>query len=171
MIERLRTLRDAGAVTRFHTSRIRPQRLSEHSHGVAEIILAIRPSAEAALLVAALRHDVYELFTGDVPAPTKWDYPDLSYELSEVELKLDERYQLIPALSVGDACLLKWADMMELILYTFEELKGGNHYAEALMRNGLKAIAEYKLTPSDALAAKLLLTALNTEITLWTHAR
>ena len=166
-LDRLHLLRDAGAVTRFHTSRIRAQRLSEHSHGVVELILAVRPDASSALLIAALRHDVYELFTGDMPATTKWANPELAYALSKVEGALDADHQLVPKLEEADQLLLKWADMMELVLYTFEELKGGNRYASTLMWNGLDALKTYKLGETDAPKVKALEAAIRLEIKLW----
>jgi len=152
-IDELLFLRDGGAVARFHTSRIRPQSVAEHSVGVAEVILHIRPTASAGLLRAALRHDVYEAITGDSPATAKWEHPELRSALTVIEERLELERSLLPVLQVMDTQLLKWADMAELVLYCIEEWQRGNRFAAPIIRNGVEALKALPLHDTDTARA------------------
>lgn len=61
-----------GYTTRYHTERtLREDTVGHHSFNVAAIVMYVRPDASAALLRAALLHDVAEHVLGDIPAPVK----------------------------------------------------------------------------------------------------
>jgi len=167
-LEHLKITRRAGAIARFHTLRVRPQSIAEHCYGVVEIILAIREVPGHALLVAALRHDVYEIFTGDTPAPAKWAHAPLRDALDGFEEELNAVHQLIPALEERDALLLKWADMAELVLFACEERKAGNHHARELLDNGWRALKKFPIHTGDALGVATVSDFIYQEVQLWT---
>jgi hypothetical protein len=149
-IRRLLFLRDAGAVKRNHTARVRGQNLAEHVHGVVELILAVRPEASSVLIKAGLRHDVYELVTGDSPATAKWMCQPLADALHAFELDLDTLYKLIPALEQEEDCrLLKWADMAEYVMFCLEEVYGGNRWAMPGLHKGWGALQNIPLAGED----------------------
>lgn len=134
--------RDAGAVKRFHTVRtIGNQTVAEHSFNVAMILLKItQPSAE--LLKAALYHDLPEIFTGDIPATTKWRHSSLAHPLSVIEENLIQENQWGIILTDEEKLLLKYADMLELVLYCAEQMLLGNSHVQPIFARGLNYLAE-----------------------------
>lgn len=137
-LSRLINLRNAGAVTRYHTARmLRTQNLAEHSFGVALIILQAYPAASPRLLAAALYHDLAEVATGDLPAPVKWDNAGLKAMVEHVEARYERKMGLDMELSEGERHILKWADMFELVLWCWEEYQLGNTYALEIMWRGV----------------------------------
>jgi len=90
---------DGGEVKRYHTmSIIGEQSVASHSWGVAVILNWLKPDISKTAILKALAHDVAEKRTGDMPAPTKWNNPDLAKELSvvekNIELELGVDYEL-----------------------------------------------------------------------------
>jgi len=124
-------LRDAAAVKRFHVKRtLRTQTVGEHTFGVMLLLRSVLPdniSAEGTcnLMFAAMHHDLPELVTGDIPAPAKWEHPELGALLDRIERSAQGLY-LDVDLSDQDATMLKWADITELLLWCLEERSLGN---------------------------------------------
>ena len=134
-------------VKRFHTThRTQEETVGHHSANVCAIMLRLEPSCSRALILAALFHDVAEVYTGDVPAPFKWDNPHIAEGLKQGELEYFRQHN-IPAptewdeLHDEDLALLKLADMLDLMLSSLEEVARGNRYAEDLYMNGCKYLA------------------------------
>lgn len=150
----LKELYDAGSVTRFHTKRtIRTQTIGEHSWGVAMILLQIcKPSAE--LLKAALYHDLAESVTGDTPATAKWSSYELKTSLQKLEDNFNKRLGLDLILSIEEEELLRWADMLELIMYCQTEVELGNRKMSTIILTGI-AYLEARIPPCVE-ASKLL---------------
>jgi 5'-deoxynucleotidase len=128
-------MRDAGAITRSHTLRrvFTHRNVAEHSYGVAMLILLLYrhdggAMPPAALLAAALAHDLSEIATGDVPAPVKRDNPELKAELNRITTAWEEKHHLRFGLSVDEQALLKWCDNAEFALYALEEVTAGNRF-------------------------------------------
>lgn len=145
----LLTLYDAGSVTRCHTLRtLHAQNLGHHSWGVALILCYIcEPSVN--LLKAALYHDLAESVTGDVPATAKWSFPNLSDVLDSLEEKFNQDHDLVVDLTPQEGALLKWADMLEFVMYTASEIKMGNQYMKTYHQKGI-AHLEGRTAPTDA---------------------
>lgn len=113
----------AMRVTRYHSvPTVAPvaQSVGEHSAGVALIILlmyrAMGRSPSNALLEAALIHDMAELVTGDIPAPTKLSNPP---SLEQEDSILHRMYgSTMPPLTSEEDTLLMLADKLEGYLYS-----------------------------------------------------
>jgi len=85
-MEQFNEIRRAGAVKRYHTvDTVRTQNVAEHSWHVAQIVRYIYPTASKELILAAIDHDVGEIHTGDIPAPFKWQYPEVATDLKTIE--------------------------------------------------------------------------------------
>ena len=120
-------IRNGYNVKRFHTTpRNQQETNGHHSANVCAIILRLDPDCSKDLLVAALMHDVPEAYTGDVPAPFKWDTPSIKAALSggEFDYIRDNRIPN-PKLTAEEVKLLKLADMMDLIFSSLEEMGRG----------------------------------------------
>lgn len=131
-------IREGGMVKRYHTvPTIGQQTVAEHSFFLCLILTQIyTPSAE--LLRAALYHDLPEMETGDVPATTKWRYPKLAEELEIAEMEFIRRNKLEVNLTDEEWRALKWADMLELVMYCVDQIKLGNTNMFPLAERGVK---------------------------------
>lgn len=142
-MEKILELRTAGAIQRYHTARtIRTQSVAEHSFGVAQLALLVQPNCSLEVLSAAIHHDLPELVTGDIPAPVKWENPELGTLLKDLENKFNQKHNLGTALSSDDWHLLKWCDMAELVLWCMEELELGNQGIRPLIVRGINYLEE-----------------------------
>jgi len=137
-------IRNGYNVKRFHTTpRNQQETNGHHSANVCAILIRLDPACSKDLLVAALMHDVAEAYTGDVPAPFKWDTPEAKEALRMGEYYYEEKYNIPdPELSFMEHSLLKLADMMDLVLSSLEEMGRGNQYAKELVENGQRYIEE-----------------------------
>lgn len=119
-----------GLVTRFHChSLLHKENVGEHSHMVAclvAIYYEFRPSA--ALLMAALAHDLPEYKLGDVPGPVKKMLPGLSeaYAAAESQVYTDYGWPEFPELTEEEKEVLKFADALSGYLTAFREVRCGN---------------------------------------------
>ena len=131
-------IRSGMNVKRFHTThRTQEETVGHHSANVCAMLLRLDPEVSRDLLVAALMHDVPEVYTGDVPAPFKWENPDVKHGLKGGELSYLEVNNIpSPMLNKAEQTMLKVADMLDLILSSLEEMGRGNVYARELVQNG-----------------------------------
>lgn len=139
----------AGNVKRFHTfDSIKEQTVSSHSWGVAIIVCDLVKNPSIELLKAALYHDVAEGVTGDIPATTKWRYPELDAFLKKAEAEIEEGLGIVFSLTSKERRILKFADMMELIITGWREYQLGNKNAEGLIERGVQFVHSH-LTSYD----------------------
>lgn len=137
------TLYQSGAVKRWHTRfTLKEQDVAAHSWGVAMIVAYVEPEASAALLKAALVHDCAEISTGDVPYPVKRDHEPLRTELSKVEGAFEDEHEISYQLTDHELHILKWADMMELLLWTKRELLLGNNSIMSAQLTAIRVLME-----------------------------
>lgn len=144
MKARLDFIRAGGTVRRYHTLRtVHSQNVAEHSFGVAWLCYLLTngvPSRD--LLLAALRHDLAEHVTGDMPAQAK-----RAMGLSE-RFALEEHAAIAATgferiiLSAADERILKLADTAELLLYCVTERALGNTHLEHVYARGVSYVAE-----------------------------
>jgi 5'-deoxynucleotidase YfbR-like HD superfamily hydrolase len=135
-------LRNAGAVKRYHVVRtLRQQDVAAHSWGVVALVLCVQPQPSAALMTAAVMHDMPELRTGDVPATAKWESEKLRDALDAMEQIFAQQFN-IPgaALTELEQRILKWCDLAELVFWCLEEQAMGNDFIVPLYKRGLDAM-------------------------------
>lgn len=139
-------MREAGNVQRWH---VVPtvnggERVGQHTYGVLTILIAMlgREEASPGLLKAALFHDLPECKTGDCPAPTKWENPDLAKILKRVEDRLHEDLGTKINLSDKEHVLLAWADMLDLLFFCCEQRQLGNRAIEPVFWRGVDYLKE-----------------------------
>jgi len=115
-------LYESGFVQRWHThptlARL-GQTLGHHQWGVATLIAQLHDNPSAALLMAALWHDVGEFEAGDMPYGAKEWNPALAYELNNVERRAALRITQSRLIQLDDdeADWLHLCDRLEAYLY------------------------------------------------------
>jgi 5'-deoxynucleotidase YfbR-like HD superfamily hydrolase len=153
-VNRFKELYNAGVTKRFHTKRtIHTQNVAEHSWGVAMILIEIcKPSAM--LLHVALTHDLAESVTGDTPATAKWASRELRDSLARLEDSFNKRMGIDYGLLPEEQECIKWADMLELIMYCQAEVDMGNTKMESIVRAGI-AYLDARIPPTTTASAFL----------------
>jgi len=137
---------EGGEVKRYHTMLIvGEQNVASHSWGVALILNWLKPDVSKDALLKALTHDVAERRTGDMPAPTKWNNPDLAKALSYVEKGIEEELGVAYEISEEERELFKQSDMFELLLYCVNQRSLGNTNVNVVFSNGVEKLVDMKL--------------------------
>lgn len=145
-----------GAVKRYHTEPIDiRQDVAQHTWRMMVILQHIWPDASRELLLAAMRHDMAEVFVGDLPAPLK--RLGLCETLKGVEAEYEQYIGIYSELSDLDHCRLKIADYLELIATV---ANCAHPRARQIMSNGRDYIWQYaqELDPNDTRRIALVLT-------------
>lgn len=121
-----------GAVKRFHTvATIKDITLAAHQHNTAWLCwLLTAGTASAALLMAALSHDLPEVIWGDLPSPTKklLNQGDETFTEHESAMLRDNLMEF--PLTAAEQEILKLADRMAGMLDCIHERTLGNRYME-----------------------------------------
>lgn len=122
-------LRGSG-VTRYHTyETLVPEKVGQHSHGVAGLLLIIyREECTRDMLAHAVFHDIPEYETGDMPGHAKRRLglgPALKGWEDEI-LEKGHLTGLLPPLSIVEKYRLKFCDNAQGALYCIRELRRGN---------------------------------------------
>jgi len=114
----LQNVRNGMAVKRFHTTpTIQQNTVAQHSLGCAALLYLIYDDPSPAVVKAAIHHDFFEYYTGDIPSPAKRSGLVRVTGLPEnpcAELSEVERRQL------------KFVDCFEGMLFCCEERLLGN---------------------------------------------
>ena len=146
MKKQLEFMLKGSDVTRYHTLRtLQQETVGHHSHGVAMLVLLIKPDIHCDVVYAALTHDLAEHLTGDIPSPAKRLY-GISDTVSGVEneLIIESGWPLF-LLTPSEQRVLKLADIAQGALFCAREVQLGN----ALMRTVFDRYLSYaeELTP------------------------
>ena len=135
-----------GEVKRYHTMKtIGEQTVAEHSWGVATILNWLKPDISKIALLKALTHDVAEKRTGDMPAPTKWNNPELARELSIVEKGIEKELGVDYDVSPEEKEFFKQSDLFELLLYCVNQRSLGNTNVNVVFSNGVEKLVDMQL--------------------------
>lgn len=132
-------------VKRYHTlDTLCGQNNAEHSFGVASLVYlfygACVPRAE--LVLAALRHDLPEYATGDIPAPAKREL-GISAQFDAYECAvLSKHCSDMPQLSEYEMRVLKAADTADLLLFCQREISMGNGGMVKVFERGVGYLRE-----------------------------
>lgn len=156
--EALYNHRMAGRIRRLH---IKPmngdeQNIAAHSWGVAMILLDLFPAVSRSCLIYALRHDVPEIVTGDVPANVKWQHPGLQDTLEWIEegflnkmsWPTESKKHGVPYLAGSEdwhneRLYIKIADRVELLFYCLEQIYMGNLLLMDVFKNARDKLREH----------------------------
>jgi 5'-deoxynucleotidase YfbR-like HD superfamily hydrolase len=127
-LARVMELRKGANVRRYHTERIiGEQTVGHHSHGVAMLLVQYFPHmCRPNVIIACLTHDLAEGYVGDIPAPAKWDNPELGELLDKIEAKRINDLGLRSQLSDSELEAVKVCDYLESLLFAHEQLCMGN---------------------------------------------
>lgn len=152
--EDMQAMWDGGETARFHTcTLLRPDTVGQHSYGVACVVMHLYPQGQAHLLRAALKHDMAEAFTGDLPAPAKRDL-GIREQFAAYEDKYLEGVGIAAEkLSAWEAWLIKMADSIDGLRVCVRERSMGNRmiehayanfsrYCEEMLTKGVEVTAD-----------------------------
>lgn len=142
MTDRILQARRAGRVVRYHTNPlVIHEDVAQHTFNVMNILLDVMGgNISRNLLLAALLHDQGEYATGDIPSPVKRGVVGAAVKehLDNVEEEaVRALYPNLPTihLSGEEKVLLKFADLLDGLIKSTEEVRMGNVYAQECGRN------------------------------------
>ena len=131
--------RMAGRITRLHTKpeNGQGQTVAAHTWGVAMILVDLFPDISRDALIFALRHDVPETKTGDIPAILKWSNDDMAEILEQIEDRFMEKmgWENESSLSLSEELAFALADRIELLFYCLEQVYMGNLLLTDVLEN------------------------------------
>ena len=136
---------EAGTVARYHTrAGIPPQSTAEHSWGVALMLYRVCEYFEThvtqEMMLYALVHDLPERQTGDIPAPMKWDNPEIRHAIDITESAWYGRNDMsFDKLNREQKQLVKYADWLEAICYLARQVSYGNMACRGMLNTYLKS--------------------------------
>ena len=149
-LKQVQMVLQGGAVKRYHSLfTVQQQTVAAHSFRVAMLALILMDSQpRAALLHAALVHDLAEAHTGDIPAQVKVAL-GLTERFAELENNLLDNCGLAPlTLTVTEQRALKLADCLDGVLFCNEEIALGNSKMLEIRERYLSYIASQGPYPS-----------------------
>jgi 5'-deoxynucleotidase YfbR-like HD superfamily hydrolase len=150
-IDRLNVFRKGLKVERLHTvTHIAPYNNGFHSANAALIAneLCYENCVDSKyVIISMLLHDVAEGYTGDIPANVKRDNPKFSKALKDIETTWEKTniffsapYHLTP--QQKDIC--KIANIVELGMYSLDELNMGNKNLKFVLKNVVDSLEEFR---------------------------
>lgn len=152
---RVRSLRESGAVSRFHTQTMHKENnVAAHSWGVAMLIICLHDNPSKELIAAALFHDAGELISGDTPYTSKLLDSNLDASLKAIEKKflIENGIDYEAYLTELEKAWLKACDMLDLIFTCTEEMDLGNNRIRSVYNNGVSALRSRVETPKEVLS-------------------
>ncbi len=145
-VGKILALREAGEVERAHgTPHHGEYSVAKHCYNMACMLHVLynehpAPGIEAVnrlrLFEAILLHDFAERWTGDLPAPVKWAFPEVKAALNVATVATHDVFGLKRvALKEADRWWLKALDIGELYLWCCDQLAMGNTHVKQYMEN------------------------------------
>lgn len=144
MISDLLALRKSNSVSRYHTETLLlDESVGQHVANVCMILCWMykHVGIPARVLRAAVLHDVAEVYTGDAPAPVKWEYSKVEEGLKMAERDFwrklvgwDNPYD---SLTLEELAVVKFADMADLCLKCIHERELGNNTLNGMYLRGI----------------------------------
>ena len=137
----LATLYLSGETRRWHANPVMArigQTIADHQCRAAQLLLALNPGANAALIFYVLHHDVGEALAGDLPQPFKAANPWVAEQHAAVEARLCAGIlgNVMPWLNAVEQDWAKLVDVLEAALFTLfhalpEYYRPGSGWVEA----------------------------------------
>ena len=146
--ERVLAVREGGWTDRMHTvHKSRRYGVDGHSWGVATLAHTMFPEDTTKdLLLACLYHDVPERWVGDTPHPAKRNFnPRFGEELHKAEEMFMQELDLVVELTEREEQILKFCDMLEFVLWSWEEVRMGNTLMEGSFTHSMKCLKKMDL--------------------------
>lgn len=171
MKDQLKFIYQGGKLKRFHArDTLTSQNIADHSFGVAWLVylqmlggdLELRPQ----ILLAALAHDLGEYVAGDVPGDTKKRVPELKIIMNKLEDEACHGAGLAFTLSKREERILKFADIMEGLMFCIRERRLGSKACNDVWANYWEFAQE--LAPEIGSRTSYLLDIMNT---MWQEAK
>ncbi len=136
-----------GHVVRYHT---RPeimdgQNVAAHTWRAMVVLHTLWPDASKNCLLYMMYHDVAEAETGDVPATTKWKYPELAQLMQQVESSYEETLGVGGSafnLTEAEKHYCDIADKLELVFHCFRLMQQGNSLARGVYLKGVEYLKD-----------------------------
>lgn len=134
----------SGKVVRIHGAPgHRTENTSEHSHGVAMWLALYYPSCSAAMLKAALFHDLPEYVTGDIPSTMMKKYPEVAAACAQEEDAFYERNGIpMPYLTENEKLVLYAADKFDFAMWCYLDFLLGNKNVEVYVERTKRLLYE-----------------------------
>ena len=142
-------LREAGEVERAHgTPHHGEYSVAKHSYNMACMAMVLYPGPihhRARVIEAILMHDFAERWTGDLPAPVKWEFPELKKSLEKATEATHDAFDLErPDLSEKDRWFVKSLDIGELYLWCCDQLRLGNQNINQFRDTCTRWVSEHR---------------------------
>lgn len=158
MLDRIRLARVAGNVQRYHTQTlVKQESVAQHTFNMLNIVIILtQGQVSKRLLEAVLVHDMGEYITGDVPSPGKRALND-DAKTSFLALEESSMRAVHPTIEIEltlyEASVLKYADMLDGLMKCLDERMLGNRHIRKCAENYIAYLTENSIGPTaDALA-------------------
>ena len=129
LLERIRSLREAGNVKRVHTIPAVGDityTVASHSWNAISLLYTLHPDPSHDLVKALLWHDCAERWMGDLPSPAKIYNPELKASYEAVEEAVLKATKLSVPIDEEDTNWLKSIDTLEFWLWCEDQQNMGN---------------------------------------------
>ena len=132
-----KAVREAGMIDRVHTV---PHHGSytnaNHQHNCLSLLFILYPAGAPSFnLIQAMHwHDTAERWTGDLPGPLKYTFPELSDLVDVVENRCFEYLGIVVDLDEDEYKWLRAIDKIELWLWSADQITMGNQNAVEIQR-------------------------------------
>ena len=126
-----------GHVLRYHA---KPeiadgQNVAAHTWRAMVILQTLWPDSSKNAMIHMMYHDVAEAETGDIPATTKWNYPQFAETLQQIEYDYANKLDI-----ERDMCDI--ADKLELTMHCFRLMQTGNTFAHEVFNTGVRYLTK-----------------------------
>lgn len=134
-----------GNVARYHTNPEvgNGQNVADHTWKACVILHTLWPEISKDALLHMIYHDAPEGKLGDLPAPTKWNYPALAKEYAIAEREYERTLGIHIPLDDMETARCKMADLLELIMHCARQMIMGNLFAENVYKNGVNYMRKH----------------------------
>lgn len=146
LYDKIKFIYAGGKLKRFHArDTLTEQNIADHSFGVAWLTILqydIESPPRSAVIMAAMSHDLGEHIAGDVPGDTKKRVPELKAIMNRLEDEALASVGLTFSLTNAEERIIKFADLMEGLMFCIRERHLGSRVCEPIWSNYWKFAME-----------------------------
>ena len=147
--------RRAGLVRRYHAQpHLVTQSVGEHTWQLLRIMTTVWPDVPRSVILYAIYHDIAEGCTGDLPYTVKLASSTIKTEMDSLEeaaVVTMRKLWDIPQFrepSSEEKAFIKACELVEFAEYSWNELRMGNQYIEAVLQRVIPRIEKTQLMPT-----------------------